>query len=57
MKDTTKMFLCAVAGAVIFREIYVHGYNKGQDFVANRLKLMINAYEAAKKDNENEEES
>lgn len=50
MKDTTKMVLCAVAGAVIFREIYVHGYNKGQDAVADRLKLMINAYESAKKE-------
>ena len=50
MKDTTKMILCAVAGAVIFREIYVHGYNKGQDVVASRLKLMIDAYDSAKKE-------
>lgn len=50
MKDATKMILCAVAGAVIFREIYVHGYNKGQDAVADKLKLMINTYDAAKKE-------
>lgn len=54
MKDTTKMILCTVAGAVIFREIYAYGYNKGQDEVGTRLKLMINAYEAAKKDIEEE---
>jgi hypothetical protein len=29
MKDTTKMVLCAVAGAIIFREIYACGYNRG----------------------------
>jgi hypothetical protein len=54
MKESTKMFLCAVAGAVIFREIYVHGYNKGQDAVANRLKLIIDAYESGKKVNKEE---
>lgn len=49
MRNSTKIILCAVAGAVIFREIYVSGYNKGQDVVCDKLKLMLEAYEAGKK--------
>ena len=49
MKNTTKMILCAVAGAVIFREIYACGYNRGVDDVCDRFKLIFDVYESGKK--------
>lgn len=56
MKETFKEFLIvSIAGAVMYKMIYTHGYKRGQNDVADKLKLMINAYDAAK--NENEEES
>lgn len=56
MKETFKEFLIvSVAGAVMYKMIYTHGYNRGRNDVADKLKLMINVYDAAK--NEIKEES
>ena len=52
MKDVTKGFLITVAGAIICREFYARGYNKGIDECTRIARTAINVKKAVEKENE-----
>ena len=50
MKDVTKGILIAITGAIICRECYACGYNKGWKDCLEKLNLMVKVKEAVEKE-------
>ena len=50
MKDVTKGILIGVAGAIICRDIYAYGFNKGQDCILDKLNFMLTVKDAVEKE-------
>ncbi len=54
MNNVTKGVLIGVAGALICREFYAHGYNKGQDVIIDKINLMVKVKDAVEKEGKGE---
>lgn len=55
MRDLTKGVIITIVGAVVCREFYARGYNKGGKDVIERLDLMVKVKDAV--ENQGKEES